>query len=83
LINAVNRSLTVRDLIKLLSEVEDQDRIVILQKYPKRNACSPLVGLRNNTVYKPDTFWEGVVKVQDLTKKLGNEIPCIVLFPIN
>jgi hypothetical protein len=62
--------MTVKELIKKLQKIEDQDRIVILQKDPEGNGFYPLSDIDDNSVYD---FDNETVHIEKLTPNLIEE----------
>lgn len=85
----------VKELKKLLQNVDDE-RIVIMQADGEGNSYSPLCTIDDESNYRADSTWSGIVGYQKLTAKLikqgysdgdivsgeGAE-PCLILVPTN
>jgi hypothetical protein len=84
--------MTVKELIELLKVVQDQDRIVVMQKDAEGNGYSPLYCLSLGA-YDAETTWYGEVGLEVLTAEdeargyshedVVDGEPCIVLEPVN
>lgn len=82
---------TVGELIKLLEEVEDKDRVVIMSKDAEGNSYSPFYNISDNMVYEPEATWCGHVnydryKITTCLIKQGyskKAVRAVIMAPIN
>ena len=85
--------MTVKELIKELQEVKNQDRIVIMQKDGEGNGYSPLYDTSTDA-YVADSTWSGEVYIEELTEELRKQgfteadmsddgKPALILGPVN
>ena len=84
--------MTVRELIELLKQVENQDRVVIVSGDSEGNRYSPLDGI-SLAAYVADSTWSGECGMEALTEEdaaggyteedIVDGDPCIVLCPVN
>lgn len=87
--------MTVKELIEQLSNVANQDRVVVLQKDSEGNGYSPLYSLEHGA-YRAESTWSGEVglEAEDLNDELREQgfseddvikdgVPALVLVPVN
>ena len=79
--------MTVKELIKELSAIEDQDRVVILQKDGEGNGYSPLDSA-DHAWYEPESTWHGECPhpddIRDGDVVLSDKaVKAVVLYPVN
>lgn len=83
----------VRELIAILNDLENKDRLVVIQKKAEGNVCSPLCDIDDASNYHAETTHRGYAKYEKLTPQLEmlryteddvseDGEPCLVLCPV-
>jgi hypothetical protein len=77
------KMMTVQELIDLLEEVKDKDRIVIMASDSEGNSYSPLAAVDDTAYYVEDTSHSGYTVDADDREDEDESVPALILGPTN